>query len=147
MPSKKPKSEPVVAAPIQTYGCPVQGKDQFFYDRWHSPIVSQLIVEPRAGWTCSRASRKAQSEILRMAWVDRTGINSACEYRWVAFSGCSGSAKLTTSLDLHVHGGCVLQRFLRSSSARPLPKLYANAAGRTCRCFTPQFPVLALGIS
>lgn len=80
--------------PIQSYGCKIDGKDQWFYDRfafcWRTPID---FGAPRRIDLFKRLAAKINPTYFEWhPWTEKL-VESACENQWLAISGAAGSAK------------------------------------------------------
>lgn len=94
--SKLPEA-PRVIEPLRTYGCRIQGRDQFYYDRyaflWRIPIDKGA---PRRIELFKKIGQRVNSTYFEWhTWSERM-VETLCENQWVAVAGCSGSSKTHT---------------------------------------------------
>lgn len=79
------------------YGCPIKdapGDKQLFYDRW---AFAYRVPIDRGAPTRVQLFRRLSDKFVPSylewhSWTERT-ISALCDYKWVGFAGCAGSAK------------------------------------------------------
>lgn len=92
-----PKPQPPqeeAAKTIYTYGCPEEGRDQFFYDRY--AFAYRIPIDygaPRRIELFKRISSRINPSYFEWhSWTERM-IEAACENQFIGLAGCSSSGK------------------------------------------------------